>query len=58
MAVIMSGVKRKIVLYNSAKHFGLSFAFDAPKIWNDLPDDDRGATSLASFRRRLKTYLF
>ena len=45
-------------LYKSAKQFGLSFAFDGPKIWNDLPDDVRGATSLASFRRRLKTYLF
>ena len=40
------------------KHFGHSFAFDAPKIWNDLPQDVRSATSVASFRKKLKTYLF
>ena len=45
-------------IYKSSKHFGLSFAYDAPKIWNDLPDDVRLATSLHSFRRKLKTYLF
>ena len=45
-------------LYKSSKHFSLSFAYDAPKIWNDLPDDVRSATSLHSFRRKLKTYLF
>ena len=45
-------------LYKSSKHFGLSFAYDAPKIWNDLPDDVRSATSLHSFRRKLQAYLF
>ena len=45
-------------LYKSSKHFNLSFAYDAPKIWNDLPDDVRSATSLHSFRRKLKAYLF
>ena len=28
-------------VYKSSKHFGLSFAYDALKIWNDLPDDVR-----------------
>ena len=45
-------------VFKSAKHFGHSFAFDAPKSWNDLPQDVRGATSVASFRKKLKTYLF
>ena len=45
-------------IYKSSNHFGLSFAYDAPKIWNDLPDDVHLATSLHSFRRKLKTYLF
>ena len=45
-------------VFKSAKHFGHSFAFDAPKIWNDLPQDARSATSVASFRKKLKTYLF
>ena len=30
----------------------------APKVWNDLPDEIRSAPSLASFRKKLKTYLF
>ena len=44
-------------IYKSSKHFGLSFAYDALKIWNDLPDDVHSATSLHSFRRKLKTSL-
>ena len=40
-------------VYKSTKHFGLSFAYDAPKIWNDLPDDESSATSLHSFRKKL-----
>ena len=35
-----------------------SFTMDAPKIWNEIPDDVRSATSIASFRKKLKTYLF
>ena len=45
-------------IYKSKKQFGLSFAYDAPIIWNDLPDDVRSAKSLSSFRKKLKTYLF
>ena len=41
-------------LYKAAKHFGLSFASDAPEIWNDLPDDVQLATSLSSFRKKFK----
>ena len=33
-------------IYKSTKQFGLSFAYDAPKIWNELPDDVRSATSI------------
>ena len=47
-----------LFIYMSKKHFGLSFAYDAPRIWNDLPDDVRSAKSLSSFRKKLKTYLF
>ena len=45
-------------IYISTKQFSLSFAYDAPKIWNKLPDDVRSATSIASFRKKLKAYLF
>ena len=39
-------------IYKSTKQFGLSFAYDAPKIWNDLRDDVRSATSIASFSKK------
>ena len=45
-------------VFKSAKHFGHSFAFDAPKIWNDHPQEVRSETSVASFKNKLKTYLF
>ena len=45
-------------VFKSQKHFGLSFAYDAPMIWNDLPEEVRSANSLASFRSKLKSYLF
>ena len=45
-------------VFKSVKHFGHSFAFDTSKIWNELPNDMRCTTSVASFRKRLKTYLF
>ena len=45
-------------VFKSVKHFDHSFAFDAPKIWNELPHDVRSAASVASFRKKLKTYLF
>ena len=40
--------------FKSRKHF----AYDAPMIWNDLPDEVRSANSLSSFRPKLKSYLF
>ena len=45
-------------VFRSVKHLRHSFAFDAPKIWNELPNDVRCATSVASFRKKLKTYPF
>ena len=38
-----------ISLYKSAKHFPLSFAYDAKKIWNYLPDHMRSTNFLDSF---------
>ena len=45
-------------VYKSVKQFGHSFAFDAPTVWNALPDEIRAPPSLASFRKWLKTYLY
>ena len=42
----------------SVKHFGHSFAFDALKIWNDLPNDVLSATSVTTFSRQFKIHLF
>ena len=48
----------RLSVFKSVKHFDHSFAFDAPKIWNELPHDVRSAASVASFRKKFKTYLF
>ena len=45
-------------VHKSVKQFGNSFAFDAPTVWNALPDQIRTSPSLASFRKQLKTYLY
>ena len=45
-------------IYKPKRHFGLSFPYDASRIWNDLPDDACSAKSLSSPRKKLKTYLF
>ena len=45
-------------VFKSVKYFDHSFAFDALKIWNELPYDVRSAASVASFRKKVKTYLF
>ena len=45
-------------VHKSVKQFGNSFAFDAPTVWNALPDEIRASPSLASFRKCLKTYLY
>ena len=41
-------------IHKSSKQFGYSFAFDAPSLWNDLPDDIRAAPSVTTFIRRFK----
>ena len=35
-----------------------AFAVAAPKLWNTLPDAIRGASTLATFKKRVKTFLF
>ena len=45
-------------VHKSVKQFGNSFAFDAPTVWNALPDEICASSSLASFRRHLKTHLY
>ena len=42
-------------VHKSVKQFGNSFAFDAPTVWNALPDEIHASSSLAYFRKQLKT---
>ena len=44
--------------YNTRRSQSNSFAFDAPTVWNALPDEIRASPSLASFRKQLKAYLY
>ena len=45
-------------IHTSKVHFDNSFAYDGPCLWNSLPLAVRSASSLYSFRRGLKSYLF
>ena len=45
-------------IHKSTKQFGFSFTFDAPTVWNSLPEDIRASPTIASFRKTLKTYLY
>ena len=44
-------------IHKSVDKFGYSFAFDAPTVWNALPDEICAPPSLPSFRKQLKTPL-
>lgn len=44
--------------YKLKAYGGRSFTCVAPVIWNDIPENLRGATSLSVFKAGLKTYLF
>ena len=46
--------KFQLTIHKSTKQFGFSFAFDAPTVWNSLPEDIRASPTIASFRRSSK----
>ena len=45
-------------IHKSTKQFGFGLAFDAPTVWNSLPEDIHASPTFASFRKKLKTYLY
>lgn len=45
-------------LHKSKSHYDNSFCISGPSRWNNLPTDVRCASSLGSFRSKLKTFLF
>ena len=46
------------IIHKCTKQFGFSFAFDAPTVWDLLPEDIRASPNIASFRKKLKRYLY
>ena len=54
-----AGTERLLVPQARTKTYGeASFSHYAPKLWNTLPEDLRKASSVDTFKRELKTYLF
>jgi len=47
-----------IVPRTSTKCGDRAFSVAGPTVWNSLPESVRSAETLASFKRKLKTYLF
>ena len=45
-------------IHKSTKQFGFSFTFDAPTVWNSLPEDICASPTIAYFRKKLQTYLY
>ena len=45
-------------IHKSTKQFGFSFAFDASTVWNSPPEDIHALSTIASFRKKLNTYLY
>ena len=41
-------------VHQQIPHFCYSFAFDAPTVWNDLPEEVSSAETLACFRKKCK----
>ena len=42
-------------IHNSKVHFNNSFSYDAPKLWNDLPQDIRSAPNLSKIASNYQT---
>ena len=58
VANFLNGPKFQPKIHKSTKQFGFSFAFDAPGVCNSLLEDIRASPTIASFRKKLKTYLY
>jgi hypothetical protein len=48
----------KVPFTNSSLVISRAFSVNGPRLWNELPGDVRSATSLDSFKAKLKTHLF
>ena len=56
---LRSATKAKLVVPKVKHKYGeRRFSYAAPSLWNSLPINIRTSTSLCTFKRSLKTYLF
>ena len=58
VANFLNAPKFQVKIHKSTKQFGFSLAFDAPTVWNSFPEDIHASLTIASFRKKLKTYLY
>ena len=58
VAKFLNVPKFQPTIHKSTKQFGFNFAFDAPTVWNSLPEDIRASPTIASSIKKLKTYLY
>ena len=45
-------------VHKTNKCFDHTFTFDAPIVWNDLPDDVHSASNPVCLRKKVKPYVF
>ena len=55
---LRSSDKQLLVVPRSKRHGDRSFNVVAPVLWNSLPESMKSSSSVASFKRTLKTFLF
>ena len=56
--LVLPSLSKELTYLNTLTLGARSFSAAAPKLWNELPLELLQATSLNSFKSRLKTYLF
>ena len=58
-AALRSAARGDLVLPRTRRRFGnRAFCVAGPAAWNSLPSDIRTASTLSTFKNRLKTHLF
>ena len=56
--MILKTIYYQRILHTSFQQLQYSFAYSAPRFWNDLPLELQHSDSLARFRKGLKAHLF
>ena len=56
--LILQTVNYNKKIHSSFKHLQHSYAYSAPRLWNNLPHHVRSSPKISTFRKRLKSHLF